>query len=265
MDLLLEHHLDNLKTLEEKIAGLLIPNMRTGKIADFWQIIDGDREEWKPKHILSENLYSRWAEIVDDEIYCVEVSVAFAKPIGEVPDPEKKGGEARLQRYREQQEIRDNLLLERQNHFEEFISYYGSILSSIVELEDSFSCEVEICGLGLKDLVVNYQFVFEVSEIDEVSGINGAENDMGDIDLEIIPPDDNSIEVGVIDSGIMENHKYIEAAIKKRNSKSYIDDSSTADHVAGGGHGTKVAGAILFPMVFLKLNHRISYLVLSET
>ncbi|MDP1694690.1 MAG: S8 family peptidase [Candidatus Woesearchaeota archaeon] len=238
---------DNLKTLEEKISGFITSKHGTSKIADFWQIIDGDREEWKPRHILSENLYSRWAEIVDDEIYRVEVSVAFAKPIGEVPDPEKKGGEARLRRYREQQEIRDNLLLERQDHFEEFISYYGSILSSIVELEDSFSCEVEICGLGLKDLVVNYQFVFEVSEIDEISGINGAENYMGDIELEIIPPDANSIEVGVIDSGIMENHKYIEAAIKRGNSKSYMDDSSTADHVAGGGHGTKVAGAILYP------------------
>lgn len=238
---------DNLKTLEEKIEGFLNSIHGTAKIADFWQIIDGDREEWKPKHILSENLYSRWAEIVDDEIYRVEVSVAFAKPLGEEPDPEKKGGETRLQRYREQQVIRDNLLLERQDHFAEFISYYGIILSSIVELEDSFACEVEICGLGLKDLVVNYQFVFEVSEIDEISGINGAENYMRDFELEIIPPDINSIEVGVIDSGIMENHKYIEAAIKKENSKSYIDDSSTADHVRGGGHGTKVAGAILYP------------------
>jgi hypothetical protein len=137
--------------------------------------------------------------------------------------------------------------MERQTHFEEFIAYYGELRSSFIELEDSFACEVEICGLGLKDLVVNYQYVFEVSEIDEISGINGAENDLGDFELEIIPPDDNSIEVGVIDSGIMENHKYIEAAIKKGNSKSYIDDSSTADHVAGGGHGTKVAGAILYP------------------
>ena len=108
--------------------------------------------------------------------------------------------------------------MERQTHFKEFIAYYGELRSSFIELEDSFACEVEICGLGLKDLVVNYQYVFEVSEIDEISGINGAENDLSDFELEIIPPDDNSIEVGVIDSGIMENHKYIAAAIKTENS-----------------------------------------------
>lgn len=238
---------DNLKTLEEKIAGFIIPKHGTGRIADFWQIIDGDREEWKPKHILSEYLFSRWSEIVDDEIYRVEISVAFAKPLGKEPDPEKFGGEPRLQRYRKQQVQRDDLLLKRQDHFEQFISHYGNIVSSIIELEDSFACEVEISGLGLKDLVVNYQFVFEVSEIDEVSGIKGAENDLGDFEFEIIPPDENSIEVGVIDSGIMENHKFIAPAIKKNNSKSYIDDLSTADHVPGGGHGTKVAGAILYP------------------
>jgi hypothetical protein len=238
---------DNLSTLEEKIAGFINSEHNTGKIADFWQIIEGDREEWKPKHILSEYLYSRWSEIADDEACLVEISIAFAKPLGKEPDPEKRGGEARLLKYREQQEKRDRLLLERQDHFEEFISHYGNIISSIVELEDSFACEVEICGLGLKDLVLNYQYVFEVSEIDEISGINGAKNDLGDFELEIIPPDDNSIEVGVIDSGIMEDHKFIAPAIKKDNSKSYTNDNSTADHVLGGGHGTKVAGAILYP------------------
>ncbi len=67
-----------------------------------------------------------------------------------------------------------------------------------------------------------------------------------------MPPDDNSIEVGVIDSGIMEDHKFIAPAIKKENSKSYINDSSTADYVQGGGHGTKVAGAILYPKWYFR-------------
>lgn len=46
----------------------------------------------------------------------------------------------------------------------------------------------------------------------------------------------------------MENHKYLTQAIKKQHSQSYVhSDSSTADSVKGGGHGTKVAGAILYP------------------
>jgi hypothetical protein len=45
----------------------------------------------------------------------------------------------------------------------------------------------------------------------------------------------------------MENHKFITPAISEE-SKSYVEgDSSTADYVKGGGHGTKVAGAILYP------------------
>ena len=46
----------------------------------------------------------------------------------------------------------------------------------------------------------------------------------------------------------MENHRYLSASIKPAESKSYINgDASTADNVQGGGHGTKVAGAILYP------------------
>lgn len=57
------------------------------------------------------------------------------------------------------------------------------------------------------------------------------------------------LEIGVIDSGIMEGNKYIAPAIISENSKSYIEgDDSTADHVKGGGHGTKVASAILYPI-----------------
>ncbi|MBN1181617.1 MAG: S8 family serine peptidase [Bacteroidales bacterium] len=238
---------DNLKSLEEKINGFMSQEHGTGGIADFWKIIDGDRDIWKPEHILSEYLFSNWSKIQDAENYLVEVSVAFAKPIGKEPDASKQGGEARLKKYREDLIKRDDILAERQTHFEKFIKYYGEIRSSFVELEDSFSCHVLLTGKGLKDLVLNYQFVFEVSEIDEVRGIEGQTSDFTDVEIDIISPDDDSTIVGVIDSGIMENHRFISPAIIG-DSKSYVEaDSSTADYVKGGGHGTKVAGAILYP------------------
>lgn len=245
---------DNLRSLEEKINGFISSEHGTGKIADFWQIIEGNHEIWRPEHILSEYLYSHWNEINDDEKYHVEVSVAFAKPLGKEPDSTKQGGIARLKKYREQQVMRDDLLIERQGHFEEFIAHYGVLNSSFVELVDSFGCEVYIKGKGLKDLVVNYQYVFEVSEIDIVTGIDGLEGDYPETEIEILPPEEGSVEVGVIDSGIMESHKYIAPAIKG-NSKSYIDGiTSTADYVKGGGHGTKVAGAILYPNGLSSIN-----------
>ncbi|NOU16265.1 MAG: S8 family peptidase [Bacteroidales bacterium] len=238
---------DNLRSLEEKINGFVTEEHGSGKIAEFWQIIEGNNEVWKPEHVLSEYLLSQWPKIDDNKNYPLEVSIAFAKPIGKEPDITKRGGPKRLEAYEEKLLKREELSMERQTHFEAFIAHYGEKTSSFVELEDSFACEVLISGKGLKDLVVNYQFVFEVSEIETVSGIDGVNGNYHEADIEILPPEHNAVEVGVIDSGIMEDHKYISSAIKG-NSKSYLDNSSsTADYVQGGGHGTKVAGAILYP------------------
>lgn len=240
--------LDNLQSLEEKINGFVSEKYGTGGVADLWEIIDGNREEWKPRLILSEELFKKWNAIQDAENYQIEVGIAFDKPMGKEPDPNKQGGARRLEKYRNSLIERDDRLRTREEHFEEFISKYGQISSSLVYLEDSFGCLVDINGKGLKDLVFNYPFVFEVAEAEEVEAISGTEENGVDSEFEILPPDIESPEIGVIDSGIMENHKYIAAAVKSANSKSYIPgDNSTADNVAGGGHGTKVAGAILFP------------------
>ena len=241
--------LDNLRSLEDKIRGFIDTERGSGKIADLWEIIDGNREEWKPQRILSPELFEKWDIIEDNQVYGVEVSIAFDKPIGKEPDVTKQGGEARLRKYREQLIERDNLLEERQTHFENFVRFYNAeILSSFIELEDSFGCQISINGKGLKDLVVNYPFVFEVSGVEEIIGIVGTEAETTNYDVEILPPSNDAPEIGVIDSGIMENHRFLEQAIKPENSKSYVyNDASTADMVTGGGHGTKVAGAILYP------------------
>jgi Subtilase family len=239
---------DNLRSLEKKINDFISKKHGTTKIAEFWNIFEGNREVWRPKHILSEELYLRWNEIQDDEFYNLEVSVAFDKPLGKEPDANKKGGQNRLAKYRQMQEERDDKLMERETHFQNFIKHYGTIESGLIDIEDSFGCEVRITGKGLKDLVVNYQFVFEVSEIEQVRGFVNTEFGSDDFELSIIAPDSNSPEVGIIDSGIMENHKYIASAIKEKNSKSYVKESnSVADLVKGGGHGTQVGGAVLYP------------------
>jgi hypothetical protein len=238
--------LDGLRTLNEKIQGFIGKEHGTGIIADLWEIIEG--RNWKPEHILSEELYRKWHRIRDEEIFQLEISVAFDKPIGKEPDKSKKGGLKRLETYRNRLEERDDLLLQRQDQFEQFIRYYGKLLSEFIELEDSFACEVEISGKGLKDLVYNYPFVFDVSEKEKIENPETRIEEAQSLDFEIIPPEADDQEVGVIASGIMEGHKYISPAIKPERSKSYVNgDDSTADHVPGGGHGTKVAGAVLYP------------------
>lgn len=239
--------LDGFASLDDKINSFLNGEHGGGKIADFWEIIDGN--QWKPEHILSEHLQSIWQNINEDTKYKLEVGVAFDKPIPKSPDPSKQHGyERRLEKHRNELIQRDEKFIERQDEFEDFINYYGSLTSSIIDLEDSFCCEVEITGKGLKDLVLNYPFVFEVSEIDEVVGVQSESEETESIEIEVIAPEKDAPEIGVIDSGIMEGNKYISSAIISENSKSYIrGDISTADHVKSGGHGTRVAGAILYP------------------
>jgi hypothetical protein len=240
--------LDNLKTLEDKIR-LFSENKRGGGgIADFWEIVEGNRENWRPEHILSPELLKKWNTISDIEIYRIEVAIAFDKPIPAEPDSTKRGGPKRVQKYKDKILERDKLLLDRQLHFENFVNYYGNLESSFVELGDSFACEVSINGKGLKDLVINYPFVFEVRELETIIGVFGNNSKELSSILEITSPPSDAPEVGIIDSGIMENHFLLEKAIIPENSKSYlIGVDSVSDQVKDGGHGTKVAGAVLFP------------------
>jgi len=246
---------DELKSLEDKIKGFISAEHNTAKIADFWEIIDGESSDWKPFHILSEELLDKWPDINDNDTFHLEIGIAFNKPLGKEPDPTKQGGENRLKKYRKKQEERDILLMARETNFEEFIQHYGEIKSGFAHLEDSFSCEVEINGKGLKDLVSNYPFVFDVSEIEEVGGVTDNSKGENTIEFRVLPPEDDAPEIAIIDSGIMESHKYLAPAIKSQNSKSYLkNDISTADEVLGGGHGTKVAGAILYPYGISSIN-----------
>lgn len=238
--------LDAFNSLNDKIQKFLNEERGGGKIADFWEIVDGN--QWKPSHILSDYLQSIWGDIDEERMYKLEVGIAFDKPLNKKPDPNVRGYEAKLERFRAEQIERDERFEERQDEFDNFINHYGVITSSFIDLDDSFCCEVEITGKGFKDLVFNYPFVFEVSETDEVVGINSEIEEIGEVEFEVIAPDLTSPEVGVIDSGIMEGHRFISSAVIEENSKCYVDgDYSTADHVRNGGHGTRVAGAILYP------------------
>ena len=59
----------------------------------------------------------------------------------------------------------------------------------------------------------------------------------------------NAPKVCVIDSGIQERHSLLKAAIDFSSSTCWIpgEFDKTADFVKNGGHGTRVAGAILYP------------------
>ena len=240
--------LDNLQSLKEKIEGFATEAHGTAKIAKFYKIVSGDHSAWKPHSILSADLFGIWRTIPDDAILDLEVSIAFGIPTPKKPDQSKKHGlVSRNERYEQALFERDDKQQERENHFREFIEVYGTITSSIVDLEDSLGCEISISGKGLRDLILNYPFVFDIKEIDIISGGETEESDSEIFDLEIIPPDNTAPVIGVIDSGLMEQHRYLRDSIDD-SSRSYISgDNDVDDKVQNGGHGSRVGGAILYP------------------
>jgi len=153
----------------------------------------------------------------------------------------------KLEVYQTERERRNDEMMSRQNHFEKFINVYGTLESSYVEIEDSFACEILISGKGLKDLVVNYPYVFEVKERTQLDIVSTDFIYNNDSELEIIGPDQNDPEVAIIDSGIMEYNRYIRDAIHPQESQNYVLTDNTKADMVPGGHGTKVAGAVLYP------------------
>lgn len=103
---------------------------------------------------------------------------------------------------------------------------------------------------GLKDLVLNYPYVFEVAEPDDIETPQQITRDLkvAQAHLSILPPDPTAPAVCVIDSGIQEEHFWLEPGIDKASSFCFlpgVSDSDVADYVPPGGHGTRVAGAVL--------------------
>lgn len=118
-------------------------------------------------------------------------------------------------------------------------------------LPDSFSCRVEISGKGLKDIALNYPYVFDISEPEQFFELESSldEQEIAPPAFTLEPPSADAPKVCVIDSGLQENHPLLKVAVDGANSRSWVPNQLdlTADQVQGGGHGTRVAGALLYP------------------
>ncbi|MCA9169287.1 MAG: S8 family serine peptidase, partial [Planctomycetales bacterium] len=109
--------------------------------------------------------------------------------------------------------------------------------------------DIRLEGCGLRDLVLTNPYAIEVAEPDDIE-LPPWQTQPGEEELprpEPDPPEDSAPTVCVMDSGIQEQHQLVEPAIDCANSHCYLRGRETdiADYVAPGGHGARVAGAIL--------------------
>lgn len=217
--------------------------------------------------IFGKRLLNIWKEIIEDGLYLVDVSISCAGGSFDMPKkPTQKDGETtaayenRCNNWKRKcDEIYiewDEIKLEREQQFEDIITHYNAEIFSYIDGQsgyllfcDSFSARVKLSGKCLRDLAYNFAHVFEIESVEDICIEKSAELPFNsNNDINIIAPNPDAPIIAVIDSGIQEGHKYLEPAIIGNDSLCLVKGtSSVADEVIDGGHGTRVAGAILYP------------------
>lgn len=240
----------------------------TGIVASVHRLDDDPDQTRRLELILSEALFQQWPGMADDRTYQVDIGVTCLG-IRQIPnEPQRRKREsdsefahrqsewavARAEVYDDWYDVQDERIQEVRRII---VDGYGGSIDSIlhdepaVSLPDSFSMRIQVEGKGLRDFVLNYPYVFEIVEPDEISNPESqSEPGPEEAVAAPTPPDANAPTVCVIDSGIQEEHFLLEPAIDKATSHCFLpppeSPTDVADHVPPAGHGTRVAGAILY-------------------
>lgn len=260
----------NMATFLDMVGGFAEERRGATTAAKIYDVFGPDNPQLRLDRLLSDFLKDKWHEITDAGIYIVDVGIECLGSISVPLPPEKKSNETdghfddRLTAWRagvkHAQEVWDDLMIEREQELNSFVLGYGGEILDILHddhlgvavLPDSFTVRIRISGLGLRDLIFNYPYLFEVNEPEEVKGIVARPEDqeLSEYQLEVQQPEVDSPAVCVIDSGIQEQHPLLAAAIDTSSSLCFIpgfNPSDVADYVISGGHGTRVAGAVVYP------------------
>lgn len=248
---------DNLQAFFENVNDFINETgQRKDKAAQIWELITD--ESWRVGELLKGELGDIWETIEPDVVYTVQLGVSCYIPNKkQYPNWEDFDSEAKFQeKVAEFKSIetalqieRDEKQIKREDEIEKYIQIYGGVLHEIWDNQiDAIYFKLSISGKGLKDLVQTYQYLYEVKLDSKYDLEHENINIDDDYEVEIIAPDNTSTKVCIVDSGIQENHRLIQPAIDTANSRSYVDgDATTVDYVKASGHGTKVAGAVLYP------------------
>ena len=237
-------------------------------MASILDVYDDGRSDDRLKKILSPELLAIWP-LVDTNTYILDVSIQTAGLGTEVSNPPKQRKKETAQEFDQRKQVWeekwraievkwDERQIETEEDLGRFLRPYGgqvidqvggqpTVEGGIVKLPDSFSARIRMSGQGFTDLIKNYSRVFEASlpeDIEQPDPIPQAAKP-GDYPP-VAAPAETAPAVCVIDSGIQEGHRLLQPAIDTANSRSFLAGHDTADRVAPHGHGTPVAGAVLY-------------------
>ncbi len=253
----------------QMVQGFAVQVHGSTTVAQVHKLFDDPNQMDRLRRILSERLFNTWPTIDDNQVYVVDIGIGCAGT-QEIPPYPKRGkrdtdadwankestwSQARAQAYAAWEQIR----ISRENEILAFAEFYHAEIMHIIDgqpydaavLSDSFTIRIRINGKGLKDLILNYAYIFEVVEPEDIvlpqrAGKAGAQPAQM---ARPTPPDANAPAVCVIDSGIQEGHVLLQPAIDQAASHCFlpgISSNDIRDFVAPAGHGTRVAGAVLY-------------------
>ena len=256
---------ESLAYFQEKLNDFIGTVEGSAGIAKIHELREDLTSEERLQRILTDRLFAELPLLDTDAPYIVDVSISCQgnwilpkKPKrGRLTDKtwakkESEWSQARNKAYEQWDVLKDERLATVQT-FIEF--YHGEITGDVAPNSDVppdyFELRIRLPGRGLKDLILNHPYIFEVAEPDEIELPQQHARQLRDIQtrLTITPPAQNAPVVCVIDSGIQEEHLLLEPAIDKEASHCFLPDTSpteVADYVSNGGHGTRVAGAVLY-------------------
>lgn len=257
----------DIATFRSKVQGFAVKVQGSATIAEVHRLHTNDAD--RLARILSEHLLEIWGQIGDDDPYIVDIGIACTGTIAIPPRP-KRGKRTKDSEWAEKEYTwserraaayseREDLQYERESAIRRFVSFYQGDILRLVDgadfeagvLPDSFTARVRISGKGLKDIVLNYPYVFEVVEPEDIALPQNPSQANAQPQLAVTPiaPNADAPAVCVIDSGIQEGHLLLQPAVDQATSHCFLPGttpSDVGDHVAGGGHRTRVAGAILY-------------------
>lgn len=232
-------------------------------------------DERRLREMLSQEVLKLWP-LGDTTVYTFDLGLQTATSTRDVkwPTGGKRKGETdeQFQRRREAERREawiaadtewQNNAETRVNELQPFLHHYGGeFLSGIMSAEgqhgesgmvfpDSVQVRVRMSGAGFKDIIQNFAHLFDVSIPPELhQPVSEAHRQAAQPPPNISHPLADAPTVCVIDSGIQEAHRWLEPAIDSSSSRCFLPGASpadVADYVTPQGHGTRVAGAVLYP------------------
>jgi hypothetical protein len=251
------------------VNGFAVNVHGSATIASVHRLFDDPNQTDRLGRILSERLFADWGNIADDQDFIVDVGIACAgtQDIPSVPKRGKRDTDASWaakelawsQARNGAYDAWEALKIERENQIENFREFYQAEILHNIDgapfdagvLPDSFTVRLKISGKGLKDFVLNYPYIFEVVEPEDIvlpQAVAGQAGQVGQL-VAPTPPNADAPTVCVIDSGIQEGHALLQPAVDQASSHCFLPGTAAtavSDEVAPGGHGTRVAGAVLY-------------------